>query len=178
MILLTLTPKNQFLGHEDGNNNNEDDTATPTETTPQTHEEDDELIRLAKKQRMNGTTRQSLFCLVMSSNDAEDAFEKLVRGEYFTSRRDRDVVRVVVECCGNEKHYNPFYAHLLVRVVRFRTKSRFTLQLSLWDVFKKWDGVGVRSAANWGKLVLRLVKEKCLSVNNFLKGMEDLKMGC
>ena len=86
----------------------------------------DGLLSLASSQRMNTDARRSVFCVVMGSADCDDAFEKLVRGGMLKPKAERDVVRVIVHCCGEEGAYNPFYEHLAVRVCEYQGKSKFT----------------------------------------------------
>ena len=66
---------------------------------------------LAKKMRFNTTTRQTIFVVIASSRDVDDAFERLQRLG-LKGKQDREVVRVISECCAQEKTYNAFYAEL------------------------------------------------------------------
>lgn len=43
------------------------------------------ILELARKQRMNTDIRRNIFCVVMSSEDYLDAFEKLLRFVKFSS---------------------------------------------------------------------------------------------
>ena len=121
--------------------------------------EDAKLLKLAAKARMNTDSKRAIFCIIMKSADCEDAFEKLSRAGYLKNRKERDVVRVLMECCGNEKYYNPFYAHLAARVCDFQPQCKFSMQLAYWDFFKQFDdeSVSIRKAANLAKLLLYLV---------------------
>jgi nucleolar MIF4G domain-containing protein 1 len=67
-----------------------------------------QLAQLASHQRMNTDVRRAVFCTLMSASDFEDAFEKLSRLE-LKGQQDREIVRVLVDCCGQEKAYNPYY---------------------------------------------------------------------
>merc|ERR1712238_37787 len=104
------------------------------------------LLKLATKQRMNTPTRRTIFCIIMSSDDCQDAFQKLLAAKLFQggggggsdTSSERDVVRVIVHCCGSEKVYNPYYSHLATRVCELRSGCRFTFQLTFWDAFKQF----------------------------------------
>lgn len=50
---------------------------------------------------------------------------------------EREVVRVVLECCLQERSWNPYYAHLLASLTRAVKGHRITLQFCLWDHFKQ-----------------------------------------
>ena len=127
-------------------------------------EAEKKLLKLAAKQHMNTDSRRSIFCILMNSADCDDAFEKLVRLN-LKGKQDREIVRVLVHCCGQEKSYNPFYAFLAVRLCEFQSKAKFTFQLSFWDFFKQLDDkTKTRKAANMGKLLAHLVFENVLSI--------------
>ena len=50
---------------------------------------------------------------------------------------EREVVRVVLECCLQERLWNPYYTHLLASLTRAVKGHRITLQFCLWDHFKQ-----------------------------------------
>ena len=62
----------------------------------------DKLLRLASAARTNTEIRKSIFCIIMSSTDCEDAFAKLIRQKILASSYS-NVGRVTVECCLQEK---------------------------------------------------------------------------
>jgi nucleolar MIF4G domain-containing protein 1 len=127
---------------------------------------DDALLKLAAKYRMNTDTRRTIFCIIMGSADFEDCFEKLVRAGLLKNRCERDTVRVVMECCGNEESFNKFYAHLAARICDYQPQCKFTFQLAYWDTFKQFDEVKARKVANLAKLLFHLVViHQCLKLN-------------
>ena len=121
------------------------------------NENEDCLLALASSQRMNTDARRSIFCIVMGSTDCDDAFEKLVRGGMLKPKVERDVIRVLIHCCGEEKAYNPFYAYLATRCCEYQAKSRFTMMLTFWDAFKQLDTFSARKVANLAKLLAHFV---------------------
>jgi len=129
-------------------------------------DEEDGLLSLASSQRMNTDARRSIFCIVMGSSDCNDAFEKLVRQGMLKPKAERDVIRVIIHCCGEEKAFNPFYAYLAMRVCEFQQKSKFTLMLTFWDAFKQLESFSVRKIANLAKLLAHLIgsANKCLTI--------------
>jgi nucleolar MIF4G domain-containing protein 1 len=122
------------------------------------------LLKLAAKQRMNTDLRRSIFCIIMGSDDCQDAFEKIVRASLLKGKSEREVVRVLVHCCSQEKVYNPYYAHLADRICEHQHKCKFTLQLTLWDAFKQFEEIKARKAANLAKLLAHLVMEHKLNL--------------
>ena len=128
--------------------------------------DEEEMLKLASKHRMNTDVRRSIFCIIMGSADCDDAFEKLVRAGMLKNRSERDTVRVLTECCGNEKAFNPFYSHLAARICDYQPQCKFTFQLSFWDTFKQFDTLKLRKAANLAKLLFHLVAvHRSLKVN-------------
>lgn len=94
------------------------------------------VLKLARKQRMNTEVRRNIFCVIMTSEDYLDAFEKLLRlvgsrllqkgcGELWLKRsvlslcrmglkdkQEREIVHVLMDCCLQEKTFNAYYAVL------------------------------------------------------------------
>jgi hypothetical protein len=54
------------------------------------------------------------------------------------------VIRVLLECCLNERTYNPYYALLAGRLCQHSHNHKFTLQYAMWDHFKQVDQTEVR----------------------------------
>lgn len=135
-------------------------------------DKENKLMRLAAKYRVNSETRRKSFCIIMGSADFEDAFEKLVRAGMLKNKAERDTVRILMECCGNEKSYNSFYAHLAKRLCEFQAQSKFTFQLAFWDVFKQLSTMKPRKAANLAKLLFALVVEHRVLKLSVLKGID------
>mmetsp|Transcript_4480 Transcript_4480/g.8598 ORF Transcript_4480/g.8598 Transcript_4480/m.8598 type:complete len:936 (-) Transcript_4480:876-3683(-) len=123
------------------------------------------LLKLAAKQRMNTDLRRNIFCIIMGSDDCQDAFEKLVSGNLLKGKSEREVVRVLVHCCSQEKVYNPYYAHLANRICDYQNKCKFTFQLTLWDYFRQFNDMKPRKAANLAKLLAHLIMELKLNLN-------------
>ncbi|KAH9178229.1 hypothetical protein EDB89DRAFT_2111852 [Lactarius sanguifluus] len=99
------------------------------------------LVKLAKKQGMNTDVRRSIFVVLMSSEDYVDACERLAQLN-LTEVQQREVIRVLVSCCGNEKSYNPYYAFVGQHLCRTSHSYKITLQFCLWDFLR---GIGESS---------------------------------
>jgi nucleolar MIF4G domain-containing protein 1 len=154
--------------HDDSNKQStESITSNPDEqqNTTTTNVKEQKLLKLAAKQRMNTDLRRSIFCIIMGSDDCQDAFEKLVRSALLKGKSEREVVRVLVHCSGQEKVYNPYYAHLANRICDYQNKSKFTFQLCLWDAFKQFEDMKARKAANLAKLMAHLLMNLKLNLN-------------
>ena len=105
------------------------------ETVGDPDESSAELLKLAKKLRMSTDTRRTIFLAVMSSEDAIDAAEKLLRLN-LKGAQEREIVRVTVECCMHEAAWNPYYGLLITRLCALAKGHRVTLNYCLWDFIK------------------------------------------
>lgn len=116
---------------------------TSTPTHPESKLANQRLLQLAKSQGMNTDIRRSIFVVLMSSEDFFDACEKL--GQLSLSeQQQREIIRVLLHCCGNEKTYNPYYALVGLRLCEQSHSYRITAQFSLWDFLRELgeDDVG------------------------------------
>jgi len=111
------------------------------------------LLRLAKRQGMNTDIRRSIFVVLMSSDDYADACERLAQLN-LTEVQQREIVRVLVNCCGNEKIYNPYYTFLGQHLCRTSHSYKITLQFCLWDFLRDLGEASVGGAE-----VLRNLKD-------------------
>jgi nucleolar MIF4G domain-containing protein 1 len=162
----------RFNGDSQSNPDEPDDETTTLPTSGQS-EQDEALLKLATKLRMNTDRKRAIFCIIMGSEDCEDAFEKLCRGSMLQNKSERDACRVLLECCLNEKAYNKFYGHLAARMCEFQPQCKFSLQLAFWDMFKQFDSMDARKAANLAKLLFHLsVTHELLRLMTVLKAVD------
>ena len=103
--------------------------------------------------------------------DYVDAFEKLLKLS-LKEVQEREIIHVLVDCCLQEKHFNPFYAHLGQKFCEFKRSHQVTFQYAIWDRFKTLDSLTVSNCSNLRKLVCHLVSAKSLSLS-VLKVSDD-----
>ncbi|KAH9155486.1 hypothetical protein AeRB84_002530 [Aphanomyces euteiches] len=94
------------------------------------------LLRLAEKQRMNTDVRRSIFCAIMGASDCIEAYDAVLKLG-LKDKQEREIIRVIIHCCGQEAKYNPYYALLASKFAASDPKFKFTLQLAYWDCFKQ-----------------------------------------
>ncbi|RDB25941.1 Suppressor of glycerol defect protein 1 [Hypsizygus marmoreus] len=104
-----------------------------------------DLGKLARKQGMNTDIRKSIFVVLMSSDDYIDACERLSQLN-LTEVQQREIVRVLLHCCGNEKTYNPYYALVCQHLCRQSHSYKITLQFCLWDFLRDLGETSVGGA--------------------------------
>ncbi|KAI5833141.1 ARM repeat-containing protein [Schizophyllum commune Tattone D] len=104
-------------------------------TTKPKESAESKLLKLARKQGMNTDIRRSIFVVLMSSDDYVDACERLGQLN-LTEVQQREIVRVLLHCCGNEATYNPYYALVGQHLCRQSHSYKITLQFCLWDFLR------------------------------------------
>ncbi|XP_061343317.1 uncharacterized protein LOC133289407 [Gastrolobium bilobum] len=121
------------------------------------------MLQLAAAQKMNTDARRAIFCIIMSGDDYIDAFEKLLRME-LPGKQDRDVMRVLVECCLQEKVFNKYYTVLASKLCEHDKNHKFTLQFCLWDHFKELESMPLMRSMHLAKFVAEMVASFTLSL--------------
>lgn len=81
------------------------------------------ILDLARKQRMNTDTRRNIFCILMTAEDYLDAFEKL-HHLGLKDQQAREVIYVIMDCCLQEKKFNPYYAVLAQKFCDYDRKNQ------------------------------------------------------
>lgn len=133
------------------------------------NEELAKIERLAKTQRMNTEIRKAIFSTIVSSDDYCDAFERLI-GMKLTGKQEREIILVLIHCCGQEKAFNPFYALLAGKFASYRQGFRITLQYTFWDCLKQVRDYPIRKLANISKLYGTLLAQQELPLSILRKG--------
>ncbi|MED6111710.1 hypothetical protein PIB30_054833 [Stylosanthes scabra] len=121
------------------------------------------MLQLAAAQKMNTDARRAIFCIIMSGEDYIDAFEKLLRLE-LPGKQDRDIMRVLVECCLQEKVFNKYYTVLAAKLCEHDKNHKFTLQFCIWDHFKELDSMQLMRSMHLAKFVAEMVSSFTLSL--------------
>ncbi|TTG32353.1 Nucleolar MIF4G domain-containing protein 1 [Bagarius yarrelli] len=128
------------------------------------------VLELARSQRMNTDVRRNIFCVIMTSEDYLDAFEKLLRLG-LKGQQERDIVHVLLDCCLQEKKFNGFYAVLAEKFCAYDRRFQMTFQFCLWDKFKDLENLSSSSFTNLVQMVTHLLTKNSLSLS-ILKAIE------
>uniref|UniRef100_A0A8C8RVT1 Nucleolar MIF4G domain-containing protein 1 n=1 Tax=Pelusios castaneus TaxID=367368 RepID=A0A8C8RVT1_9SAUR len=124
------------------------------------------ILDLARKQRMNTDIRRNVFCVLMTSEDFLDAFEKLLKLG-LKDQQEREIVHVLIDCCLQEKTYNPFYAYLANKFCEYDRRFQMTFQFSMWDKIRDLGNLSATAFSNLVSLLAHLLKTKSLSLSVF-----------
>ncbi|KAI9599490.1 armadillo-type protein [Syncephalis fuscata] len=130
---------NQVNGqHSDHEEHNISTMTTTTKTSKAQSDKTatDQLLALARKQNMNTDIRRSIFVILMSSEDYIDAFDRLIKLG-LKEVQEREIARVLLHCCGQEKIFNPYYVLVAERVCSYKHGFKVTFQYALWDFLRE-----------------------------------------
>ncbi len=127
--------------------------------------EDEKLNKIAKKLRFNTATRKNIFIILMTSRDIHDAHERIIRLG-LKGKQDREIIQVIIECCGNEKQFNQFYVELSFILCAQNRQFKTTFLYAFWDLFKvlNEESCKERKIINSAKLLAALVGNFDLSL--------------
>ncbi|GAB2235432.1 hypothetical protein Droror1_Dr00025857 [Drosera rotundifolia] len=125
--------------------------------------ETQKMLQIAASQRMNTDIRRGIFCVIMSGEDYLDAFEKLLRLD-LQGKQDREVMRVLVQCCLQEKVFNKYYSALASKLCSHDKNHKFTLQFCLWDHFKELESMPLVRSMHLAKFVTEMISSFTLSL--------------
>jgi nucleolar MIF4G domain-containing protein 1 len=130
----------------------------------QQRSEEARLLRLAEKQRMNTDVRKRIFVAIMGAADCLDAYERLLQLN-LREKQEREIVRVLLHCCGQEKKFNQYYLVLADKLCEMDPRYKFTFQLAYWDVFKQIETLAPRRLYNQALMLAGLVTSASLSLS-------------
>ncbi|XP_009943488.2 nucleolar MIF4G domain-containing protein 1 [Opisthocomus hoazin] len=122
------------------------------------------IMELARKQRMNTDIRRSIFCVLMTSEDFLDAYEKLLKLG-LKDQQEREIVHVMLYCCLQEKTYNPFYAFLANKFCEYERRFQVTFQFSIWDKIRDLENLSATAISNLVSLLAHLLRTKSLPLS-------------
>jgi nucleolar MIF4G domain-containing protein 1 len=86
-------------------------------------------------------------------------------------RQERDIVRVIMHCCSQEKRYNPYYGLIGEKLCQFSYDYKVTFQYAVWDLLKSLSNFDlnmkssqIRKISNSARLLSHLVTLGAISV--------------
>ena len=130
------------------------------------------MIIIAEAQGMNTDLRKAIFCAIMSGDDYIHAFDSIIKLN-LSDAGEREVVRIIMQCCFRSKRFNPFFALLGARLCSYQPRYKFSFQLAIWDEMKALDtaaGLGggmiktMTNLSNFAKFVASLIHQYALSL--------------
>ncbi|KAL4145795.1 hypothetical protein PRNP1_011671 [Phytophthora ramorum] len=140
------------------------DDAANDEAANEAVREKDRLLKHAEKQHMNTDVRKKIFVAVMGASDCFDAYERLLQ-LHLKEKQEREIVRVLLHCCGQEKKFNKYYLVLAEKLCEMDQRYKFTFQLAFWDIFKQIESLKPRRLYNQAQMLAGLILSSSLSLS-------------
>jgi nucleolar MIF4G domain-containing protein 1 len=102
---------------------------------------------------MNTDVKKAVFQAIVSAEDYVQAFENVTRLG-LKKQQEREIVKVLIHCCVNEKKlFNKFYGLLASRLCKYDPQSfKYSFKYTLWDYLKSLQNYDLRQIANLAKL--------------------------
>lgn len=122
-----------------------------------------QLENLAREQRMNTDLRRSIFYILMSSEDCIDASQQLAK--LGLVKHDREIVRVLMHCCSQEKTFNPYYYVLSAKLCAMERRIVRTFQFVFYEHFKQLASYPVRKVINLSHLLSFMLLSEVLHLS-------------
>jgi nucleolar MIF4G domain-containing protein 1 len=132
------------------------------------------MTNAARLLHLHTEVRRHIFTILMSSEDYVNAFENLLRFNA-KEKQDREIVRVIVQCCSHEKTFNKFYAYLAEKLCQHDHDYKITFRFCFWDFWKKIHQTPTRQIVNMAKLLVHLVITYSLPLS-IMKAADFLKL--
>ena len=89
-----------------------------------------------------------------------DAYYRIMKLN-LKDKKERDVIRVLIHCCQQEKTYNPYYTLVLQQFLNQHHSHVITFQYALWDAFKAMENQGKEHLLQTSHLA-SMVSDLCL----------------
>lgn len=134
----------------------------------------DKILDYARKLRMNTDIRKNIFCVIMTAEDYVDAFEKLLRLG-LNNQQEREIIHIAIECCMQEKNFNPYYAFLLQKFCSSNRKYQIAIQFAVWDKIRELSVMTSAQLSNLAHLLAHLFTQQALAIS-VLKVIEFSEM--
>ena len=113
--------------------------------------------------------KKAIFQAIMMSDDYLHAYEQLMHLN-LKKTQEREIVRVLLQCCIAEKTYNPFYYYLSTKLLT-DINFKYTYKYVLWDYIKSIEKLEIHQVVNlakiFGALMLKLLPIHFLKVIEF-----------
>lgn len=118
----------------------------------------------ARLLRLNTEVRREIFCTLMSAEDYLDASEKVLRLG-LKPHQEKEILFVAILCCIKEANYNPYYTHVVQKLIHVHRRFRMAATYAIWDHLKSLSSNSRRQASNLAKLLAHLVGNASLDLS-------------
>ena len=112
-----------------------------------------QLELAAKTQHYATDIQKSVFYTLMNSEDYLDAFQN-IKKLGLKKKQERDIVKVIIQCCVQEKVYNKYYALILRKLCDDNKMLQYSCKYTLWDYIspQQFENLSLRKIVNLAKI--------------------------
>lgn len=133
---------------------------SPSTSSSAQPQSDAMLSKLSSKLQLTTAIRKQILKILLSARDVHSAYEQLVN----LKAADREIVRVLLECCGKEAKYNAFYTECIGLLVKDNRHYKLSLQYALWDLFSSLPAHNNTFILHTAQLTAALIQSFALSL--------------
>ena len=116
-----------------------------------------------KKMNISTNLKKMIFTSILTASDVNDAFERLMRLS-LKKEQKREIIKIILQLCSEEKCYNPFYELLLNDLMSVDKNNKYTYHYCIWDymkIFENYSQSELKKIHNLSKLTGNLlIREK------------------
>ena len=116
-----------------------------------------------KKMNISTNLKKMIFTSIVTASDVNDAFERLMRLS-LKKEQKREIIKIILQLCSEEKCYNPFYELLLNDLMSVDKNNKYTYHYCIWDymkIFENYNRSELKKIHNLSKLTGNLlIREK------------------
>ena len=116
-----------------------------------------------KKMNISTNLKKMIFTSIVTASDVNDAFERLMRLS-LKKEQKREIIKIILQLCSEEKCYNPFYELLLNDLMSIDKNNKYTYHYCIWDymkIFENYNRSELKKIHNLSKLTGNLlIREK------------------
>lgn len=115
---------------------------------------------------------QNIFNIFLTCRDVHDAFERII-GLNLKGKVDREIIRVLFDCCSKEKSFNEFYSQLSCLLCDANRQYKLTFKRAFLDFFQNIENENLtkkleRKIINLARLLSNLIIKFSLSLSLFM----------
>jgi len=122
-----------------------------------------ELLELARSQRMNTDLRRSIFCVIAGSTDYLECFSGLMKFD-LKHKDEREIVTVLMHCLKQEPEFNEYYALVAVRLCSHNKSFVKSFRFKYWEIWKDLQSLELRPIANLAAMLAYMVAHDAMSL--------------
>ncbi len=119
-----------------------------------------------KKMNISTNLKKMIFTSIVTASDINDAFERLIRLN-LKKEQKREIIKMILQLCTEEKCYNPFYEILLDKLISVDKDHKYTFHYCIWDymkIFENYNQSELKKIHNLSKLTSNLLLREKISL--------------